>query len=228
LMEPSKTDIKSFIRDVPDFPKPGIIFKDITPLLIDPKAFASVIDTFAEHYRNRAITKVVGIEARGFLFAAPLALKLGAGLVIVRKPGKLPYHTCKTSYALEYGHDSVEMHIDAIASGDNVLLVDDVLATGASCPSPKASTINALLPSAFVDDYFPCHDGPQGCRALTPQSEGDSTTHRKNLQVTRRALGWAAEGWLDVGAPLDFCQAVAKAPLPCADRRGAGLTKALD
>ena len=123
-------DFRSYIRDVPDFPKPGIIFKDITPLLLQPKAFGAVIDTLAEHYQGKGITKVVGIEARGFLFATPLALKLGAGLVIVRKPGKLPYKTHKVSYALEYGQDSVEMHVDAIDPGDKIVLVDDVLATG--------------------------------------------------------------------------------------------------
>lgn len=125
-----KQDLRSCIRDVPDFPKPGIVFKDITPLLMSPAAFSKVIDVLAEHYRDRGITKVAGIEARGFLFAAPLAYRLGIGLVIVRKPGKLPYRTHRTSYDLEYGQDSVEMHIDAIESSDRVLLVDDVLATG--------------------------------------------------------------------------------------------------
>jgi adenine phosphoribosyltransferase len=123
-------DIRSCIRDIPDFPKPGIVFKDITPLLINPAAFAHVIDLLVARYRDRGITKVVGIEARGFLFATPLAYRLGAGLVIVRKPGKLPYKTRSTSYALEYGQDSVEMHIDAIDPGERVVLVDDVLATG--------------------------------------------------------------------------------------------------
>jgi adenine phosphoribosyltransferase len=123
-------DLRTCIRDIPDFPKPGIIFKDITPLLINPTAFARVVDLLYERYRDRGINKVVGIEARGFLFATPLAYRLGAGLVIVRKPGKLPYKTRRTSYALEYGQDSVEMHIDAIDPGDRVVLVDDVLATG--------------------------------------------------------------------------------------------------
>jgi adenine phosphoribosyltransferase len=125
-----KQDLRSAIRDVPDFPKPGIIFKDITPLLMNPQAFGRTIDVFADRYKDRGITKVAGIEARGFIFAAPLALRLNAGLVIVRKPGKLPWKTHRTSYALEYGQDSVEMHIDAIDSKDRVLLVDDVLATG--------------------------------------------------------------------------------------------------
>jgi adenine phosphoribosyltransferase len=129
-MKQSAKDLRSYIRDIPDFPKPGIIFKDITPLLLNPGAFASTIDTLYDHYKTRGISKVVGIEARGFLFATPLAYRLGAGLVIVRKPGKLPYQTRRASYALEYGQDSVEMHVDAIEPGDRVVLVDDVLATG--------------------------------------------------------------------------------------------------
>jgi adenine phosphoribosyltransferase len=129
-MEPSTKDLRSYIRDIPDFPKPGIIFKDITPLLLDPDAFGASVDALYEHYKDKGINKVVGIEARGFLFATPLAYRLHAGLVIVRKPGKLPYKTHRASYALEYGQDSVEMHVDAITPGDRVVLVDDVLATG--------------------------------------------------------------------------------------------------
>jgi adenine phosphoribosyltransferase len=129
-MDQTQKDLRRYIRDIPDFPKPGIIFKDITPLLLSPNAFGLAIDTLYEHYKDRGINKVVGIEARGFLFATPLAYRLGAGLVIVRKPGKLPYQTRRTSYALEYGQDSVEMHVDAIDRGDRVVLVDDVLATG--------------------------------------------------------------------------------------------------
>lgn len=122
--------LKAIIRDVPDFPKKGIIFKDITPLLADPAAFREMTKHFADQYRAAGITKVLGIEARGFLLAAPIAVELGAGLVPVRKKGKLPYKTVAAAYALEYGTDTLEMHEDAVKAGENVLIVDDVLATG--------------------------------------------------------------------------------------------------
>jgi adenine phosphoribosyltransferase len=120
----------ALIRDVPDFPKPGITFKDITPLLADPEAFAEVVDRLAEPFVGRGITKVVGIEARGFVVAAPVAHRLGAGFVPVRKPGKLPWETASEAYELEYGTDELEVHLDAIAPGEKVLVVDDVIATG--------------------------------------------------------------------------------------------------
>ncbi len=123
-------DLKHIIRDVPDFPKEGILFKDIAPLLTDPEAFRQTIDTIAEQWISQNIDVVVGIEARGFIFASALAYKIGAGLVIVRKPGKLPYKTYSVTYDLEYGTDSLEVHQDAIQPGQNVLIVDDVLATG--------------------------------------------------------------------------------------------------
>ncbi len=122
--------LKAVIRDVPDFPRKGIIFKDITPLLADHAAFSELIKHFADRFRNAGITKVLGIEARGFLLAAPIALELGAGLVPVRKKGKLPYKTVGAAYALEYGADTLEMHEDAMKAGESVLIVDDVLATG--------------------------------------------------------------------------------------------------
>lgn len=123
-------DLQSIIRDVPDFPKEGIIFKDITPLLSDPESFQQAIDGIANQWTGNTIDVVVGIEARGFIFAAALAYKIGAGLVIVRKPGKLPYTTRSVTYELEYGTDTLEIHEDAIKPGQNVLIVDDVLATG--------------------------------------------------------------------------------------------------
>ena len=123
-------NLKDLIRDVPDFPEPGILFKDITPLLKTPAALRYVIDRFADFYRNRPVDVILGIEARGFLFAAPLALQLGKPLVPVRKKGKLPFTTHSIEYALEYGEAAVEVHTDAIAPGERVLLVDDVLATG--------------------------------------------------------------------------------------------------
>ncbi len=125
-----KIDIKEHIRSIPDFPKPGIMFRDITTLLANPAAFGHVIDLLAEHFADRNVTDVIAAEARGFIFAAPLALKLGAGFIPVRKPGKLPFETHAFHYELEYGTDTLEMHTDALQAGDNVLLVDDLLATG--------------------------------------------------------------------------------------------------
>jgi adenine phosphoribosyltransferase len=123
-------DLKTFIRDIPDFPKKGIMFKDITPLLKSPEAFRSVIDIWAERYSKVGLDAVVAMESRGFIFAAPLALRLGIPFIPVRKPGKLPYRTIKETYELEYGTDSLEIHEDALAPGARVLLLDDVLATG--------------------------------------------------------------------------------------------------
>ncbi|MFO0584633.1 MAG: adenine phosphoribosyltransferase [Anaeromyxobacter sp.] len=122
--------VRAAIRDVPDFPKPGIVFKDITPVLSDAKLFRHVIDTLAAHWKDARISKVIGIESRGFLFAAPLAYALGAGLTIARKPGKLPWNVIRETYALEYGENSLELHVDAVGPGERVLIVDDVLATG--------------------------------------------------------------------------------------------------
>lgn len=122
--------IKELIRDIPDFPKPGILFKDITPLLADPKQFPRAIDLIARQFQNKGIDHVVCVEARGFIVGTPLAYKLGAGLVPVRKPGKLPYQTVRTTYELEYGAGSLEMHTDALKPGAQVLIADDLLATG--------------------------------------------------------------------------------------------------
>ncbi|MDA0831637.1 MAG: adenine phosphoribosyltransferase [Planctomycetota bacterium] len=124
------SDLKSFIRTIPDFPKPGIMFRDITPLLASPEAFGKVIDTLADRYRGQQIDAVLAAEARGFIFAAPLALALQTAFIPIRKPGKLPFDTQAFHYELEYGTDSLEMHIDAIEAGERVLLVDDLLATG--------------------------------------------------------------------------------------------------
>jgi adenine phosphoribosyltransferase len=118
------------LRDVPDFPQPGIVFKDLTPLLADVDAFRYTVDAIADHAAGLTVDKVLGIEARGFIWAAPVAYRLGAGFVPVRKPGKLPYRTVTETYALEYGTDSLEAHEDALAPGDAILVVDDVLATG--------------------------------------------------------------------------------------------------
>ncbi len=126
----SVQDIYQAIRDVPDFPKPGIVFKDITPLLLSPGPFRRAVELMADPYRGSRVTRVVSIESRGFLLGAPVALALEAGLVPMRKPGKLPAARGRVEYALEYGTDALEMHRDAVGSGDRVLIVDDVLATG--------------------------------------------------------------------------------------------------
>jgi adenine phosphoribosyltransferase len=123
-------DLKNIIRNIPDFPKKGIIFKDITTLLADAKSFSRMVDLLAHRYVGMHVDKVVGVEARGFIIGAALAYKLGAGVVLVRKPGKLPAETFKKTYDLEYGTDTLEIHTDAIKPGEKILLADDVLATG--------------------------------------------------------------------------------------------------
>jgi adenine phosphoribosyltransferase len=123
-------DLGKFIRNVPDFPKPGILFKDITPLLGNKDAFRETIARMADPFRGKGIDSLVAAEARGFIFAAPLAIELGAAFVPVRKPGKLPYEKHSFSYDLEYGSDTLEMHKDAVVAGQRVLVVDDLLATG--------------------------------------------------------------------------------------------------
>jgi adenine phosphoribosyltransferase len=123
-------DLTTYIRDIPDFPKPGILFKDITPLLGDPPAFACAIEAMAEAVAELTVTKLLGIESRGFIFGGALALRTGLGFVPVRKPGKLPFTTIRETYALEYGQDSLEIHHDAVKRGERVAVVDDLLATG--------------------------------------------------------------------------------------------------
>lgn len=137
-MTPHMHDWSRLIRDVPDFPKPGIVFKDIAPMLAEPRAYAAAIDALAAPWRTQRIDAVLAIEARGFLLGAPLAHALGAGLVPVRKPGKLPGPTLAQAYALEYGHDALELQADALPAGARVLLVDDVLATGGTLAAAGA------------------------------------------------------------------------------------------
>jgi adenine phosphoribosyltransferase len=122
--------LQAFVRDVPDFPKPGIMFKDITPLLQNADAFAQTLDLLVDRYQNEGIDKIAAIDARGFIFGSALAALLGTGLVLVRKPGKLPYQKVRKEYELEYGTDALEIHKDAIDAGEKVLVVDDLLATG--------------------------------------------------------------------------------------------------
>jgi adenine phosphoribosyltransferase len=123
-------DLKKWIRDVPDFPKPGILFRDISPLLLDPVAHAAVSDLLYERYSEREFEKIAAIEARGFIIGSTLSYRLGKGLIPLRKPGKLPWKTIEESYSLEYGTASLEMHTDAIEEGERILVLDDLLATG--------------------------------------------------------------------------------------------------
>ena len=132
--------LKEHIRDIPDFPKEGIVFKDITPLLADEKAFTYTIDALAHYFDRDAIDKVLGIEARGFMVAAPLAYRFTAGLIPVRKKGKLPWQVQSEEYELEYGYDHLEIHSDAIESGERILIVDDVLATGGTASATARLT----------------------------------------------------------------------------------------
>lgn len=125
-----KHELEKKIRDIPGFPKDGIIFKDITPLLLDPESYKQAIDIMADYYKGENITSILSAEARGFIFGSTLAYKLGVGFIPARKPGKLPYKTVRQEYELEYGTDALEIHEDAIKFGDRVLIVDDVIATG--------------------------------------------------------------------------------------------------
>ncbi|MBE6469542.1 MAG: adenine phosphoribosyltransferase [Coriobacteriaceae bacterium] len=126
----SQIDFESLIADIPDYPEPGVVFKDITPLFADPEGLRGLVTDLADHFRSAGVTKVVGPEARGFMTGTPVAYELGAGFVPARKPGKLPRETRAVSYDLEYGSDTLEIHADAIVPGDRVLIVDDLVATG--------------------------------------------------------------------------------------------------
>lgn len=136
-------ELKKIIRDIPDFPKKGIIFKDITTLLADAKSYQRMVDLIAHRYIGQHIEKVVGVEARGFIIGAALAYKLGAGIVLVRKPGKLPSETFKKSYELEYGNDVLEIHSDSIKKGEKVIIADDLLATGGTM-SAVVDMVNSM------------------------------------------------------------------------------------
>lgn len=123
-------DFSSYVRDIPDFPEPGVVFKDITPLLADGAAFSELVDALTKPFLEDGVVKVAGIEARGFTLATPVAERLGAGFIPIRKPGKLPYETLSEEYELEYGTDTLEVHTDAVSPDEKILIVDDVVATG--------------------------------------------------------------------------------------------------
>ena len=144
--------LKAAVRDVADFPIKGILFKDITPILRDGRLFRIAVDSFADRHKGKKIDAVVGIDARGFIFAGAVAYKLGVGFVPVRKKGKLPYKTVVTSYTLEYGSETSEMHIDALKKGDNVIIVDDLLATGGTAMA--AATLVQQLGATIVEIDF--------------------------------------------------------------------------
>jgi len=153
MFEKADLQLTDYIRAIPDFPKPGILFRDITPLLASPAAFAETVRRLADEFRDRKIDLIAAAEARGFLFAAPLALELGVGLVPIRKPGKLPAQTLSHTYDLEYGTDTLEMHADAIARGARVLVVDDLLATGGTvqaCCKMVEKAGGTVVACAFV------------------------------------------------------------------------------
>jgi adenine phosphoribosyltransferase len=135
-------ELNDYIRDIPDWPKEGVVFKDITPLLSSPEGFRLAIDTLADRYADVGVTKVMGAEARGFIFGGALAYRLGAGFVPARKPGKLPWTTSQVTYQLEYGTDTLEVHADAFGAGDVVLIVDDVLATGGTAAAKAELVIS--------------------------------------------------------------------------------------
>jgi adenine phosphoribosyltransferase len=152
---PDTAALRALVREIPDFPQPGVLFRDITPLLADPSALHEVVERLAEVFEDRGVDKVVGIEARGFVIAAPVAVRLGAGFVPVRKVGKLPFTVEAQEYELEYGTDRLEIHQDAIAAGERVIVVDDVIATGGTAAATVrlVETLGgAVLGLGFVID----------------------------------------------------------------------------
>jgi adenine phosphoribosyltransferase len=162
-------NLKDFVRDIPNFPKPGILFRDITPLLSHPGAFAQAIGQLCDHFRQERIDAIVAAEARGFIFAAPMALQLNCGFVPVRKPGKLPFDTHAFHYELEYGQDTLEMHVDGVTNGQNVLVVDDLLATGgtvAACCRLLEKSGARIAGTAFLIEL----QGLGGAKAIAPHS----------------------------------------------------------
>src|SRR6267154_1697435 len=152
MLSDSIEKLRAAVRDIPDFPKPGIIFKDITPILANGKLFRSAIEAFLEQCRGKEIDKIVGIDARGFLFGSAVAYDLGVGFVPLRKKGRLPYKTESAKYSLEYGEAEMELHIDAITRGEQVILIDDLLATGGT--SASAATLIKKVGGELVEAIF--------------------------------------------------------------------------
>ncbi len=162
-------NLREYVRDVPDFPKPGILFRDITPLLASSVAFEAAIDLFAARYAELEIDTIVAAESRGFIFGAPLSLRLNASFVPIRKPGKLPYDKHSHSYDLEYGSDTLEIHSDAIARGQRVLVIDDLLATGGTVEACVKLLEN--FSAEIVECAFCIHlSGLEGEKKLEPHS----------------------------------------------------------
>ncbi|MEE3371660.1 MAG: adenine phosphoribosyltransferase [Planctomycetota bacterium] len=163
----SPSDLQSLIRNIPDYPKPGILFRDISPLLANPTGFSDAIRQLAEPYRDQQIDLIAGAEARGFILAAPLAVELGAGFVPIRKPAKLPFQTHSIDYQLEYGTDSLEIHVDGVKPGQRVLLVDDLLATGGTAEA--CSQLLTQLGAELIGCAFLVHlEGLGGADRLAP------------------------------------------------------------
>src|SRR6267154_5731904 len=152
MLSDSIEKLRAAVRDIPDFPKPGIIFKDITPILGSGKLFRAAIEAFLEQCRGKQIDKIVGIDARGFLFGAAVAYDLGVGFVPLRKKGRLPYKTESAKYPLEYGEAEMELHIDAITRGEQIILIDDLLATGGT--SASAATLIKKVGAQLVEAIF--------------------------------------------------------------------------
>lgn len=175
-MKTIEEKLKSVIRDVPDFPKSGIIFKDITPILMQPEVSRQILSHLEAKYKNQNIDAVAGIESRGFLFGFPLALRLGVPFVMIRKEGKLPYNKVAHSYQLEYGSSTIEMHKDAIEKGQNVLIHDDLLATGGSADAAAHLVqkcggaivgFNFLVELSFLDGRKKLENVSKNCSSLT-------------------------------------------------------------
>ncbi len=167
MSDPTELELTDYIRSIPDFPKPGILFRDITPLLASPQALRQAVGRLADRFRRRKIDVIAAAEARGFLFAAPLALELDAALVPIRKPGKLPFETISHTYELEYGTDTLEIHVDAVPPGANVLVVDDLLATGGTvqaCCRLVEKAGGKVVACAFVIELA----GLRGAEKLAP------------------------------------------------------------
>jgi adenine phosphoribosyltransferase len=168
-VNPLETRIRTVVRDVPDFPKPGIVFKDITPVLADARLMTDITQHLAHGWRESAVDVVVGMESRGFIFGAPLAMALGAAFAPARKPGKLPYRTLREHYALEYGEATLELHEDAVRPGQRVLIVDDLVATGGTAVA--AGQLARRLGGEVLGYAFVLELGFLGARALLAPSD---------------------------------------------------------